>query len=81
MNVSLIELLKSMSSSMYHKPTGRYIGVIMKDAELAFIDNNKLGIERVQACTRYFANISCSRYVAIATQSVHGLQIGPIVHN
>ena len=27
------------------------------------------------------ANISCSRYVAIATQLVHRLQIRQIVHN
>jgi len=37
----------------------------------------KLGIERVQA----FANISRSRYVAIATLPVKRLQIRPIVHN
>ena len=38
----------------------------------------KLGIQRVQTCTRY---ISRSRYVAIATQSLHRLQICSIVHN
>jgi len=36
----------------------------------------KPGIERVQA----LVDISRSRYVAIATQPVHGLQIRPIVH-
>jgi len=35
------------------------------------------GTERVQAV----ADISRSRYVAIATQPVHRLQIRPIVHN
>jgi len=39
----------------------------------------KLGIERVQACI--LANILRLRYVAIATQPVHRLQIRPIVHN
>jgi len=37
-----------------------------------------LGVERVQAS---IADISRSRYVAIATQPVHRLQICPIVHN
>jgi len=39
----------------------------------------QLGIERVQACI--LANISRSRYVAIAMQPVHRLQIRPAVHN
>jgi len=38
---------------------------------------NEPGRERVQA----LADISRSRYVAIATQPVHRLQIRPIVHN
>jgi len=37
----------------------------------------KLGIERVQA----LADISRSRYVALATQPVHRLQIRPTMHN
>ena len=39
--------------------------------------NSKSGIERVQA----LSDISRSRYVAIATQPVHRLQIRQIVHN
>jgi len=39
--------------------------------------NEKSRIERVQA----FGDISCSRYVVIATKPVHRLQISPIVHN
>jgi len=38
---------------------------------------NKPGIEQVQALT----DISRSRYVAIAMQPVHHMQIRPTVHN
>ena len=38
-------------------------------------------VTRHRASTSIVANISRSRYIAIATQLVHRLQIRPIVHN
>jgi len=41
----------------------------------------QLGIEGLREYKHVLANISHLRYVAIATQPVHRLQIRPIAHN
>jgi len=61
-----------------HKPDKhlrRHVANVCKQQTSA----TRSGIERAQGCI--LANTSGSRYVVIATQPVHRLQIRPILHN